>query len=70
LLIARQISDLSGEAKALYDKAVVLERLGSLRTAIELAEAALEIFADIDERVSALKIKGKLEVWRGLDKVA
>lgn len=70
LLIARQISDLSGEAKALYDKAVALERLGSRRTAIEFAEAALEIFAHIEECVSAFKIKGKLEVWRGLVEVA
>ncbi len=64
LAIAREISDLRGEAMAMWNMALVFDQLGQRATAIVSADAALTIREQIGDP-NAAAVRKKLAEWRG-----
>jgi tetratricopeptide (TPR) repeat protein len=64
LVITRDIGDLPGEGSALYNTGVQLNKLGDRARAISHAEAALEIFEQI-ESPHAKTVRATIAKWRG-----
>jgi tetratricopeptide (TPR) repeat protein len=64
LAIAREIGDRSGEGNALGNVSLALDELGDRGKAIANAEAALEIFEQIESPYAA-KVRAILTEWRG-----
>jgi tetratricopeptide (TPR) repeat protein len=62
--IAREIGDQRGEGNALWNMAVSLDKLGERATAIAHAEAALKIFAAIEDPHAEMVLR-RLAAWRG-----
>jgi tetratricopeptide (TPR) repeat protein len=63
LLIAGEIGDRRGEGNALYNTSLALDQLGSRTNAITLAEAALEIYEEVDSPMAA-SARTRLAQWR------
>lgn len=64
LIIARDVGDRRGEGLALWNSSVSLNALGKRNEAIAHAEAALEIYEQI-EHPEATKVREQLAEWRG-----
>lgn len=63
LLITREVGDRRGEGTAFWNMSLASERLGTRAQAISYAEAALEIFEQIEKR-KAEKVRKQLEEWK------
>jgi hypothetical protein len=62
--IARDIGDRRGEGSDLWNMALALDELGQRAPAIECAEAALQIFEQIESPYAG-RVRDKLAAWRG-----
>jgi tetratricopeptide (TPR) repeat protein len=64
LVITREIGDHRGEGNALFNTGLALDKLGDRAGAIAHAEAALEIYEQI-ESPTAARVRAVLAEWRG-----
>ncbi len=64
LAIAREIGDRRGEGNALFNMSLSLDQLGERAQAVAGAEAALQIYEQI-ESPHAKKVRAQLAQWRG-----
>jgi tetratricopeptide (TPR) repeat protein len=64
IAIAREIGDRRGEGAALWNMSLALDKLGKRDEAIAHAEAAFEIFEQIEDPFAA-KAREQLAKWRG-----
>jgi tetratricopeptide (TPR) repeat protein len=62
LAIAREIGDLRGEAKALYNASLSLDQLGERAKAIANAEVALAVYEKLEDP-NAERIRKQLDQW-------
>jgi tetratricopeptide (TPR) repeat protein len=62
--IAREVGDRNGEGNALWNLSLAFDKLGDRAKAIANAEAALEIYEQI-EHPGVEKVRRKLAEWRG-----
>jgi hypothetical protein len=64
LVNTREIGDRRGESNALFNSALVFDKLGNREQALARAEAALRIFETIEDPNVAM-VRAKLAEWRG-----
>jgi tetratricopeptide (TPR) repeat protein len=63
LAIAHKIGDRLGEGRALWNTSLALDALGNRKMAIEHAEAALNIYEQIEDP-NVAKVRKQLDIWR------
>ncbi len=60
---ASEISDVAGQATALFNQAVAMDTIGNRAHALELAQSALELF-EVADHPAAETVRRRLVEWQ------